>query len=212
MSAVASAKKHTIKVVITGAKNTNATGAVIRHMAFEHAAEIWTPSTNFSSIQGKDQWFYRNRRADGTFIDMMYPTDFKRKGLQWHGEDGSVIRPDSFGVPVRDDVVRSWKAPRDGTVRIQGGGMWANQEVYWNPSLWYVDSENPGPNQDLPPEDISPTDTLNVCIIHNEQQIWSIPLQHRQKLKPVDLLLSVKRGDQLHFIVTSRQKSDAVKP
>ena len=207
-------KPHTIKVVVKGDQNAHATGAMIRHMAFEHAAEIWTASVNFSSVQGKDQWTYRSRRPDGTFINMTYPVPGK---FQWRSEDGGVIHAGE-SLPVRDDVVRSWKAPREGSVRIQGPARLVGGTVSWDPSLRYVESEDSAPNQTLPPTHVPlklGSSDLDVAIMHNERQVWSTTLTYDGAGRlgannPIDLLVPVKRGDQLHFVV-SRKKNDEVK-
>ena len=97
---------HTIKVAVRGNKNPHATGTVVRHMAFEHAAESWRASDGFCAIQGKNQWRYQCQEAGTptcTDLTFWFHQDRNFKGY-WHsggqkGEDECSVHP-SYQKPA----------------------------------------------------------------------------------------------------------------
>lgn len=106
------AKPHTLKIVVRGEKNPRAAGADIAHLCFEYSAESYRASYGFSSIQGKEQWRYQARK-EGKITDLTFQKD------AWSGEEGAGIGFDTMH-PGSDAVLRTWTAPRAGTVRIEG--------------------------------------------------------------------------------------------
>ena len=196
-------KTHTIKVVVRGDKNPASSGTVIRHMAFEHAAEFWQASRDFCSIQGKNQWFYQSRTADGTFVDMKHLVPSKDEwGSAHEGRIGYALQ-----ILDRNGTARTWEAPRDGTVRVQGSvGLRDRSVVHWDPSVLYVGTT--GANV-MPPQ--SEDSAVRVSLLLNDRLLFS----HNAKAGSsvvYDVYTPVKRGDRLHFLTdyTSREPLGAI--
>ena len=76
----------------------------------------WTASTGFSSTQGANQWYYQQRPVGGgAFTDI---TTYSSGA--WRGGNGNWISGDACHPDNSYDVVRTWKAPGAGTIRITG--------------------------------------------------------------------------------------------
>lgn len=184
-------KTHTIKVVVRGDKNPASSGTLIRHMAFEPAAEFWQASRDFCSIQGKNQWSYQSRTPDGTFADMKHLVPVKDEWASAHeGRIGYAHQ-----IPDRNSTARTWVAPRDGTVRVQGSvGIRDRNVVQWDPSILYVDTA--GADVMPPP---SKDGAVRVSLLLNDKPLFTCnpangsPVAH-------DVHTAVKRGDKLHFL------------
>jgi hypothetical protein len=106
-------KPHTIKVVVKGAKGPLSSGTKIQHVLFEHAADTWRASDCFTSIQGKNHWRYQQDRGGAL-------TDLGFKEPNWTGNDGVEIGFFHQTAVPAAAAVRTWTAPHDGTVRLEG--------------------------------------------------------------------------------------------
>jgi hypothetical protein len=114
-----SAKPHTIKIVVKGARHPKSKGNAIGHMAFEFAAESHRASSGFSSIMGKNHWRYLQRAGEVEERLRFLPSDevFTR---DWQGE-GAVRIGNNYQIPdAGHAAVRQWVAPHAGTVRVEG--------------------------------------------------------------------------------------------
>ena len=138
-------KNHTIKIVARGEKNAISKGTTIRHMLFEYAAESYRASDCFSSVMGKQCWYYQEREAArlkpyGAEKKMSGPwyTNMRFEHPNWVGcsEKDNPEVGYFHVVPGHTDAVRAWVAPHDGAVRIEGrvsldnpGGVGVNVEM-----------------------------------------------------------------------------------
>lgn len=196
-------KTHTIKVVVRGDKNPASSGTVIRHMAFEPAAEFWQASRDFCSIQGKNQWSYQSRTPAGTFVAMKHLVPAKDEwGSAHEGRIGYAHQ-----IPDRNSTARTWVAPRDGTVRVQGSvGIRDRSTVHWDPSVLYVDTT--GANVMPPP---SKDGAVRVSLLLNDKPLFTYNPTDGSSVAH-DVHTAVKRGDKLHFLAdyTSREPLGAI--
>jgi hypothetical protein len=105
---------HTIKIVVRGDKNAKATGARIKHLGFECAAETNLASDAFSGVMGKNGWHYL--AGNGANYS---PLTFEPASNSW--QDGKLVIGADYLVPGETrDAVRQWVADRDGVVRVEG--------------------------------------------------------------------------------------------
>lgn len=105
-------KVHTIKIVVRGDKNPNASGTKIKNIRFEYSAETYQSSDGFSNVMGKNNWYYQ--QANGKdYTDMIF------KDPSWRGTGGSEVG--FFHMTSgSSDAVKKWVAPRAGKIRIEG--------------------------------------------------------------------------------------------
>jgi hypothetical protein len=160
-------KPHTIKVVVRNDKNKLSSGTAIQHLLFEYAAETYRASDCFSSIQGKNQWRYQ-QRTGAAVTDLASFSD-----PLWKGTEECAIGYYLMVPAVGVEAVRTWSAPRDGTVRVEGT-----------------------------PVPVAAGDVVfQVGIRKGNAEIW--PLQSDPKVPPAashDLTVTVRKGDTLSFI------------
>jgi hypothetical protein len=144
--ALASGAPHTIKVVVTGKKNTKSSSAAIHHIAFESSAESYRASGGFSAIMGKNNWVYQQLKQSASH-DLLFTEDEAHPRLYWVGSGDCQVGLD-YQIPGEGAAVRKWVAPHGGSVRIEGapicGGdvsasVWLNAD-----SLWSSDSAPDG--------------------------------------------------------------------
>lgn len=133
--------EHTIKVVVTGKKHPKSTGTAISHIAFEFAAESYKASAGFSSIMGKNNWFYQQGNGPD-YADLAFTSDEAHPKMYWFGKGDCRIGV-NYQIPGENGaVVRKWVAPHGGMIRIEGtatrdaknGGLpsiWLNAEQLW---------------------------------------------------------------------------------
>lgn len=69
----------------------------------------------FSSIQGLNQWYYKEWNGSN-YADMVWDS---AKG-RWQGSNTYCIIGEGWLHPDTNDVVLTWKAPKDGVVTIRG--------------------------------------------------------------------------------------------
>lgn len=166
---------HTIKIVVRNDKNANSRGTVIRHMAFEHAAESYRASAGFSSIPGKNQWHYLVRRGDAE-REMAFLGFQRHTMLNYWSDGGKCQMGGNYQVADGSNaVVRKWVAPHDGRVRIEGT----------------VTSEN------------AEGDGVQAEILKNAEVAWPSRSIAPGQEASHDLTLAVTKGDSLSFVVRS---------
>lgn len=122
-------KAHIVRIVIRTDNNSQSRGTIIRHMAFEYAAESYSASAGFSSIMGKNNWFYQQRDdKKGGNVDLHYALkengrDVKAEKLlypnYWGGKDTCIVG-NNYQMPGRMDAVRTFIVPHSGRIRIEG--------------------------------------------------------------------------------------------
>ena len=112
-------KTHTIKIVVKGEKNPKSEGTAIGHIAIEYSAESYKASAGFLQSDGKNNWYYQQRKnskdSDMQFIprDDIFVKD-------WFGEGNSRIG-NNYQIPdSKSESVRKWVAPHGGVVRVEG--------------------------------------------------------------------------------------------
>lgn len=88
-------------IIITTPSNLNDTAA---------------PGLDFSSVQGTNNWFYKQGNGT-TYTDMTWNSTQNA----WVGAyTNNLISASEFMQPDTNDAVRAWKAPYSGTVQIKG--------------------------------------------------------------------------------------------
>ena len=107
---LASNRSHTIRVVVRPDKNLLSNGTALRHLLFEFSADSYRASDGFSSIKGKNQWYYQQREGETA-------TDLSFDAADWvGGKRDAANHPVEVGldfmVPGTADAVRKWIAPR----------------------------------------------------------------------------------------------------
>ncbi|HTR99916.1 MAG TPA: hypothetical protein VML00_09210 [Bacteroidota bacterium] len=117
---------HTCKAVVRGDRNPLSAGTRVRHMAFEYGAESYWASAGFSSVQGKNNWYYFG--PDGRemrFLDFdrapaETPGGKERKTFanEWRDASGGIVGH-SYQACGTGTVARAWIAPRAGTILIE---------------------------------------------------------------------------------------------
>jgi len=107
-----STRTHTIRIVVKGDKNPKSTGTAIKHLLFEYSADTYRASDGFSSVMGKNNWYYRQ-------IDSTGSTDLVFKDPFWTGADHAEVGYSHLAAGTTG-AVRKWIAPHEGTVHIEG--------------------------------------------------------------------------------------------
>ena len=121
-------KTHTIRILIRNEKHPQSLGTTIRHMAFEYTAECYRASACFSSVMGKNNWWYL--QGDGKKfgnLDFLYAhKDDIRSGKEnalypncW-GKKEICLVGNNYQIPGKMDAVRTFIAPHAGKVRVEG--------------------------------------------------------------------------------------------
>jgi hypothetical protein len=103
---------HTIKIVVRGDKNPLSTGTKIRHLLFEYPADSYAASDGFSSVMGKNNWYYQQKNGK-VYTDMAFKDPF------WAGKDSSELGYFHMAAGSAD-AVRKWVAPRTGKILVEG--------------------------------------------------------------------------------------------
>jgi hypothetical protein len=105
-------KIHTIKIIVSGDKNKKSSGTKIRNLLFEYTAESYQASDGFSSVMGKNNWYYL-QKTGGIYTNMIF------KDPLWVGYGGSEVG--YFDMTTqRTEAVRKWIAPNAGIIRVEG--------------------------------------------------------------------------------------------
>ncbi len=179
---LASNQSHTIRVVVRPDKNPLSKGTAIRHLLFEYSADSYRASDGFSSIKGKNQWYYQQREGEAS-------TDLTFDVTNWvGGKRDAANHPVEVGldfmVPGTADAVRKWVAPRAGTVRVEGRVILE------------------GPDKAA----------VQAMILLDNREVWPPRTITKARFECHDLSLTARRGDSISFIVRlgSKQASDKV--
>ncbi len=170
---------HTIKIVARGDKNEKSVGTIIRHMAFESSAESYWASAGFSGIYGKNNWRYRTVEAGPDDKVMFFGADrdlnFDTMSDCWTNANRCTVGI-NYQIPTdKEDAVRKWIAPHDGTVRIEGAAT--------------IDGNNS-------------TGFSAYILSRDSDELWSAQLAFPDTASsPHDKSVEVKTGDSISFIV-----------
>jgi hypothetical protein len=180
---------HTIKVVVKNEKNTLSSGTMISHLLFEYSAETYRASDGFSSIQGKNQWYYQEKKGSVytnlTFKDPYWIGTGKNKNAVSY----STMIPDTNGA------IRKWVAPHAGKIRIEGAVTVKLPTVKWDPVVTYIEKEK---TSNFP---ASNGKDVKVSIYKNESNLVSGNLSNNASPWSYDIYVHVKTGDSIYFIV-----------
>jgi hypothetical protein len=182
------AKPHTLEIRVRGDKHPLSTGTSVTAGAFEYSADCYRASDGFSSIQGKNQWRYVQKK-DGQYVELTY-TD----PMTWTGEGKCAIGIDQQ-TPDVNEVARTWTAPHDGVVRLQGhvGG---GDKAQWDPLIVYVDDEPKAEAaKAAAPAKPDPKAAIEARILKNGEPLWTARVGNAAH----DLRMAVKTGDVIAF-------------
>jgi hypothetical protein len=181
---------HKIKIVVRDDKNINSDGSFIRHMAFEYSAESYWALAGFSSVAGKNNWYYQGKK-ESTDNEL----NFNSLSNEWSNEAKCVLG-NNYQIPVKNEnVVRKWLAPHDGYVRIEGTISVTSDKVIWDPVITYVGSK--GDNR-LPSDN---GNSITASLSKNGSNLFVVHLESNNIPSGHDLYVMVKRGDSLCFTV-----------
>jgi hypothetical protein len=183
-------KDHVLEIRVRGDKHPLSTGTTIRAGTFEYGADCYRASDGFSAVQGKNQWHYRQRKG-GRYEDL--PTYADAQG--WTGEGKCAIGID-HQTPDANEVARTWTAPHDGTVRLQGH-VSGRDKMQWDPLVVYVDDDEPkneGAKAAVPAKP-DPQAGIEARILRNGQALWTA----RVGSTAHDVRVAVKTGDVIAF-------------
>ncbi|XID94081.1 hypothetical protein ACF3MZ_06040 [Paenibacillaceae bacterium WGS1546] len=138
-------------------------------------ADAYVAGLGYSSVQGANQWYYREGSGSGYTNMTWSAADNKWKGTGTY----SGMWDKNFMHPETNDAVKTWRAPKSGTVQIKG-----------TVAKW----------------DLGGGDGVLVKIMHNGEQLW--PGTGWQHVAATDRLgaqfgvfASVAAGDEIHFVV-----------
>ena len=110
--------QHTIKVVVMGKRHPKSMGVPITHVAFEYSAESYRASAGFSSLMGKNNWYYQQWK-DPEYTDLRFTPDLMHPKMWWFGDGGGKVGV-NYQIAGDSDIARRWIAPHGGTVRVEG--------------------------------------------------------------------------------------------
>jgi hypothetical protein len=140
-------------------------------LLFEYSAESYRASDCFSSVMGKNCWYYQ-QKVGAKYTDLVF------EGTSWVG-DKCEYYPTRNGIDiynmqvVKGDLVRKWVAPHAGTVRIEGKVSFREYDV----------------------------SDITVTILLNEKEIWPSRLITEKNIQTHDMIQTVKKGDAICFVV-----------
>jgi hypothetical protein len=163
---------HILKIVVKSEKNPGSGGTAIGHIAFEYGAESDQASAGFSSIMGKNNWYYLQQRQAAELPLRFIPSNevFVR---DWRGEGDCRVGNSYQSADPKAASVRRWIAPHGGTVRVEG-------EVAFEQ------------NGDC---------GVIAVILHNAKEVWRTKLSAASP-NSHDLSLQVEQGDAISFVVS----------
>jgi hypothetical protein len=183
------AKDHVLEIRVRGDKHPLSTGTTIRAGTFEYGADCYRASDGFSAVQGKSQWHYRQRQS-GRYEDLTTYVDVQG----WTG-DGKCAIGFSWQTPDVNEVARTWTAPHDGVVRLQGS-VAGRDKVQWDPLVVYVDDETKSDAaKAAAPAKPDPKATIEARIFKNGEALWTASAASSAH----DVRVAVKTGDVIAF-------------
>jgi hypothetical protein len=136
---------------------------------------------DFGSVQGEHNWYYMYYdRADDTYKEMTW----SEAGQRWESPGGAWIWREQVRSKVSNDVVRAWRAPAGGTVRISS--------IYWLGIASFGG------------------DYTDSTIEINDRRIWGPSRTHPEiaEVYLYDLREDVELGDWIYFRVDSGREND----
>ena len=176
---------HTFRAVVRDESNPLSSGTFVRHVAFEYTAESYRASAGFSSVAGKNNWYYRRGEGNGygnlRFVDFTEGAVYdsltgrteERKSFANSWEDGDGCRVGNiFQIPGIHPAVRAWIAPHKGRVRIEG-------------IVRMADEREGG---------------VKTRIVHGGRTVWSFQVETPATKRRHDFSIDVERGDPVSFI------------
>ncbi len=187
-------KIHTIMIIIRADKNSQSSGTVIRHMAFEYAAESYHASAGFSSVMGKNNWFYQ-QGDDNKFgnLDFLYAEKINEPNAKtgkekiiypnYWGREEIAIVGNNYQAPGKMDAVRTWISPHAGKICIEG-----KIEIESDKNSIYTIKIMKNNNQPLLEKVVE----------------FAKPIAH-------DVTIQVNKGDAVFFIVKKNGRKNQVK-
>jgi len=178
------ARRHTFKATIRSDRNPGSYGTVVRHMAFEVASESDRASAGFSGEMGKNHWRYQQlvgkEYRDLHFFEFV-DVDVKDRqtGVMKKQQVFANFWGDGNGCTLGNRyqslrAVRTWRAPHDGLVRIEGNAA----------------IENDGGSG------------LTASIVHDSRVEWSSTLKPGVVSGHHDIVLRVSQGSEIRFIAS----------
>jgi hypothetical protein len=176
---------HTIKVVVKNEKNALSKGTAINHLLFEYSADTYRASDCFSSIKGKNNWYYLQKKAE------VY-TDLTFKEPNWTSPDSCKISYFTMKPGIAKPV-RKWVAPHSGYIRMEAAISCNSPTVTWDPVITYVDNKKPN----LVPANSGKN--ISVKILKNKTELLSISLINKGIPSVYDIYEQVKEGDSIYF-------------
>ena len=188
---------HIFRAAVRSDRNPGSAGTVIRHMAFEYTAESYRASAGFSSLAGKNNWYYRQWDGGGfgdlRFVDfertivhdkLSGRTDEHRSFANYWGDDDSCRVGDDYQIPGEHRAVRTWVSPHGGRIRIEGA-------VH---------------------ADTGSEAGVTAAIVHNDREAWSFQIVRPGTTGHHDISIEVEKGDAIDFIAerTDRKHGEKV--
>jgi hypothetical protein len=184
-------RTHTVRVVIRADKNPKSGGTVIRHMAFEYAAESYNASAGFTNVMGKNNWLYQQWNEDkyGNLEFLYAHRDDIRSGKEnsfypncWGRKDICLVGND-YQIPGKMDAARTFIAPHAGKIRIEG-----NIEIEKDTNT-----------------------TCSAKIVKNDKETLLSTVVSFAKPTRHDLIVEVQKDDAIVFVVKRNAGKNAEK-
>jgi hypothetical protein len=183
------ARDHVLEIRVRGDKHPLSSGTAIRAGTFEYGVDYYRASECFSAVQGKNQWNYRQWKG-GRYEDLTTYVD----RLGWTG-DGKCAIGSASQTPGAGEVARTWTAPHDGLVCLQGH-VRGGDTVLWDPLIVYVNDEpKTEAAKAAAPAKPDPKAAVEARILKNGEVLWT----SRAGGAAHDLRVAVKAGDMVAF-------------
>ena len=103
---------HDIKIIVRGDKNPKSVGTNIKNLLFEYSAESYCASDGFSSVLGKNNWYYMQKTGN-------FYTSLVFKDPKWVGNDFNELGYSTMATKG-GEVVRKWMPPHPGKILMEG--------------------------------------------------------------------------------------------
>jgi hypothetical protein len=176
---------HILRSVVRPDRNPLSAGTMVRHIAFEYTAESYRASAGFSSVAGRNNWYYR--RGDGNRDDNLRFVDFARTVVHdtktgradehklfanYWGDEDSCRVGENYQIPGVHRAVRTWMSPHRGRIRIEGEA--------------HTETEGEG--------------SFTAMITRNGREAWSFQMITPGTTGAHDIMIEVEKGDEIDFI------------
>ena len=114
----------------------------LEYSALITSGTSWTASTDFSSTQGANNWYYQ-QWTGSAYQNMTWSTDHWQGSYTWCRLDQNSCHPQTY------QPTRKWLAPSDGTINISGNArdlngtsgdgvtvyIYKNSELLWSQTI-----------------------------------------------------------------------------